>query len=288
MLTSQVRLAAPPRRVPVSLVVINALGGITQIGWAVFGFGMLFFWLFATNADTSFLTFRGDIVRVPGQVQAVEDTHAKENKQLVKKNRYEYSVAGEWMKGTSYSTGWSPSVGDTVTVEYVRSNPLKSRIVGMRQKLFGAGALVVVIFPLIGAAILVGSMLYGIKRADLLRSGVLAMGTLKQKTATNTTVNKRTVYKLQFEFTARDGTRQHCSVNTSFPERLQDEAQEPLLYDPNKPSRAYLLDEVPSRPRIDDLGEMEARPAAAMALLILPALVIAANAFAILVAMKMD
>ncbi len=268
----------PPRRVPASMALLNVFNGFAQIGWFVFGFGMIFFWAFAGNADFSVVTFRGDIATTSGKVVSVEETGASENEQPVKAHHYQYSVAGEWLKGTSYTTGGGPNVGEEVVVEYASSNPLRSRIEGMRRAQFGPWAIIVSIFPLIGFLILYfGGIKGGFKRTRLLRNGVFTHGKLVGKEPTNMTVNDRRVYELTFEFTSRDGRRCEATSRTSDPTRLEDEQQEPLLYDPEDPSRAYLLDEAPGRPEIDSLGEFRGRPVAAALSLILPAIVIGAH-----------
>jgi len=66
-------------------------------------------------------------------------------------------------------------------------------------------------------------------------------------------------------------------------ERLTDEREEPLLYDPENPDDAVMLDEAPSRPRFDESGALVARPVAALLAMILPALVIAVNTLVLLV-----
>ena len=66
---------------------------------------------------------------------------------------------------------------------------------------------------------------------------------------------------------------------------LEDEAAEPLLYDPNNPAHAYVLDELPSRPEFEPTGELRGR-AKGYAAVIVPALVIAANL--LVLALKMD
>lgn len=49
------------------------------------------------------------------------------------------------------------------------------------------------------------------------------------------------------------------------PQRLEDEKQEPLLYDPENPERSCLLDEIPSPPKFDVEGQlMETRRRAAV------------------------
>jgi hypothetical protein len=268
----------PPRRVPTSMAVLNVFNGFAQIGWFVFGFGMIFFWAFAGNADFSVVTFRGDIATTSGKVTSVEETGASENESPVKAHHYQYSVAGQWLQGTSYTTGGGPSVGEEVVVEYASGNPLRSRIEGMRRAQFGPWAIVVSIFPLIGLLILYFGGRGGFKRTALLRNGVFTTGKLAGKEPTNMTVNDRRVYELTFEFTTRDGRRCEATARSSDPSRLEDESEEPLLYDPDNPEKAYLLDEVSGRPEIDGVGELQGRPLAAALSLIIPAIVIGAHA----------
>ena len=95
-------------------------------------------------------------------------------------------------------------------------------------------------------------------------------------------MNNRRVYELAFEFTARDGRKYQATARTSDPSRLEDEREEPLLFDPEKPQDAVLLDEAPSRPSFDETGTMTGRPLAALLAMIIPAVVIAANTLVLL------
>jgi hypothetical protein len=282
MLESMLRFPPPPRRVPFSLSIVNSLNGLTQIGFAVFGFGSIFFWGFVTNADFSFLTFRGEHANVSGVVTRIVDTSASEGRRKIRANHYQYSVAGRTFDGVSFSNKGDVSEGDRVTVEYRVDAPEQSRIEGQRRKMFSAGVAFVTIFPLIGLALLVGAIRWGGRRARLLRDGVLTTGVLIGKRPTNTTVNKRRVFELDFEFTARDGRKYIAKARSSITDRLEDERQELLLYDPEKPNDAVLIDEDSSRPRLDETGGLAARPVAALLSMILPALVIAGNALALM------
>jgi hypothetical protein len=258
---------------------------MTQIAWIVFGFGFLFFLLFGLNADYSFVTFRNADGRADGRVTRVVTTGASENEQAVQASHYEYSVAGSTLTGVSYTTGWAPSPGEEVTVEYVESDPARSRIEGMRRAMFGAWAAPVsAIFPLIGLVILIFATRSGMRRNRLLRDGLLTHAVLKKKEGTSMTVNRRPVFKLIFEFTDRLGQRHELITRTSMPERLQDEGSEPLLYDPEHPKRAYLLDEAPARPQFEMNGELLGRSGAAIAALIIPTLVI--GGYALLFAVR--
>lgn len=273
---SPMRFAAPPRRVPFSLQAVNLFNGFAQAGWLFFGFGMIFFWIFGLNADLSFATFRGEGTTT-GRVTRIESTGASENDQPVRVSHYQYSVAGQTFDGRSWSTVAPPNEGAEVTVEFDPSNPMRSRIAGMRRAMFGPGALVVTIFPLVGFVFVYFATRSGLKRNHLLREGVFTTGTLIRKEPTNMLVNKRRVWELTFQFTDRSGRRCEATARTTDPQRLEDESAEPLLYDPDDPSRAYVLDEVPARPRFEHNGEMVGRGMAAVFFLIIPLLAIGLN-----------
>ncbi|MGN6183061.1 MAG: DUF3592 domain-containing protein [Thermoanaerobaculia bacterium] len=270
-------LAPPPRHVPLSLRVLNLVGGGSLIGWVIFGFGMIFVWAFGANADFSFLTFAGEHARIEGRVTKVETTNASENSQKVWANHYQYSVAGQSFTGKSYSKGTSAEQGSPVTIEYDENNPARSRIEGMRRAMFGPWAVFVVIFPSIGLIIVIVCVRGGLKRNRLLRDGMLTTGKLVSKAPTNTTINKQRVYELKFEYLSTRG-RAYATARTHQTDRLQDEAQEMLLYDPNDNTSAFLLDELPTRPQVMS-GELQGRPVAAFFSLLVPLIVIGLNAF---------
>ncbi len=275
---SPLHFAPPPRPVPLSLRILNFFNGAAQVGWIVFGFGMIFFYAFGTNADLSFATFRDAAGRAAGRITRVEQTGASENGNTVEAAHYEYSVAGRGFSGKSYATAGSPAEGEDVTVEYDEDDPARSRIAGMRRGVFGPWAMIVAVFPLVGVVILWFATRSGMNRNHLLRDGVLTTGKLVGTEGTNVYINKRRVWALTFEFTDRLGQHRQAIARTTDTERLRDEAAEPLLYDPDDPQRAYLLDEAPARPQFEGNGEMTGRPAAAVFALLLPALVIGLNA----------
>ena len=274
----QLRFAAPPRRVPLSLRIVNLFNGWTQIGWGVFGFGMIFFWIFGMSADLSFLTFRDPAGRATGRVTRVEDTNASENDARISASHYEYSVAGEWFQGKSYSTGGVPAVGDEVTVEYDEDEPRRSRIQGMRRGMFGPFVLIVGIFPAIGLVFLIPGTISGRKRNHLLQHGILTTGTAIDRRPTNVRINNRPLWEVVFEFHDRNGQRRECCARGVDTTRLEDEASEALLYDPDDPSRACVIDEAPARPSFDLDGELQGRPGAALRASIVPGIVIGLNA----------
>jgi len=278
----QPNFGSAPRRVPPSLQIVNIFNVWAQAGWLIFGFGMIFFWAFVLNADFSFATFRGPYATADGKVTSVVETGASVNRSRVRANHYEFSVSGYRHEGVSYSTGSSVSPGETVMIEYADGNPSRSRIAGMRRAMFGPGVSFVTLFPFIGFVFLYFAMRSGLKRNYLLREGLIAQGTLKSKSRTNVTINNRPQYELVFEFTARDGRRHEAIARSTFPDNLEDEAQEPLLYDPADPTKACLLDEAPARPEFELNGDLRGRPSSAMRALIIPLLMIGGHGLVLL------
>jgi hypothetical protein len=283
--SDDLRFSPPPRSVPGSLAIANLFNGFAQVAWAVLGVGMVFFWIFPMNADYSVVSFRGPLAEATGEVVRVERTSfsegSKSRSRPVYASHYVYFVADRPLTGTSYSVGRPAEPGQRVTVEYAEADPARSRIAGMRRAPFGPWAMALGIVPLAGLVMLGFASAIGWKRTRLLRAGHLVMGRLKHKRPTSTKVNGRVVHELTFEFGGRDGRRHEVTVRTSAPERLEDEKQEPLLYDPARPSRAYLLDQAPSRPRFGPTGELLGAPRPALRLL-LPALVVGAHGVVLL------
>ncbi len=283
-------LSKPPRDVP-GLVSCQLLfgGALSQIGWLLFGFGAVFFWAFAMNSDLpTLLAFGGELEQRQGVATRWEKTRATEGGS---KNRlgmpvyathYSFKTPdGKEYSGVSYATGSYRPKGTAVTVEYPRGNPAMSRIQGTRRAVFGAWAGIMGLFPFAGLALAGVGLAKGTRARQLLANGKQGMGKLKSKAATNVQVNKQTVFKLTFEFAAEDGHSYEAVARTHKPHELEDEAQEPLLYDPADPRRSVMLDTLPGRPRIDEKGQLcTARPGTAWLVLVLPALSIAGNGLA--------
>lgn len=259
-----------------SIIITNLFHGIAQFGWLFFAVGMFIMWGVVGDADVSFLHF-GPLGRARGQVTQVENTGAREGEIAVFRSDYAFSLAGRRHTGVSYVTGDAPAVGETVEIEYDESDPSWSRIAGMRRAMFGPAVLLVLVFPAAGLVIALFSLGPGVRRVRLLRSGDLAVGKLIAKEATSITVNHRQIHEMTFEFVTRDGQRREATTRTGVPYKLESEEGEPLLYHPRNPSVIYVLDELPSRPRVDAMGELEGQPLTALKLFVIPALAIGIN-----------
>ncbi|HLG41782.1 MAG TPA: DUF3592 domain-containing protein [Planctomycetota bacterium] len=284
-----VELSPAPRALPMLLRAQLLSGGfMNQFGWFFFGFGMIFARVFAGNADVGAVRFWfADEKIVEGTVTAVEETGASEGGSdnspgtPIYRIKYRYAPPedGKVREGVSYKLGFSSSTGSTVRVEYLPGNPAVSRIEGCRGAMFSMWALFVLIFPLVGAVFVYFGIRKGIRANHLLGHGKLAWGKLKSEEPTGARINNRVVMKLTFEFKAEDGSSNEVVAKTHEPERLKDEEQEAVLYDPEAPSYAVLKDSLPGSPEITPEGHLRAgRPAKGLVVLILPLLTLVGHA----------
>jgi hypothetical protein len=268
----------PPRAVPLCTWLTVLFGGVLQqIGWGVLGFGMIFFYIFGLEADVSGLWMgMMDSSRATGVVTSIEGTNASENDAPVFAVHYRFVAAnGTQIESTAYSTGYFPDEGQRVTVEYLRANPEMARVEGMRRTTFGPAAMMIVIFPLIGVGLTFFGMWEGFRASRLLGIGRLAFGKLTSTAGTNTTINNRQVMAMTLSFRAQDGAEYEVTSKTSEPEKLDDQAEELILYDPDDPTRGAALDALPGKLQIDQAGTIRlGRPAACLTTLILPGLTI--------------
>ena len=82
---------------------------------------------------------------------------------------------------------------------------------------------------------------------------------------------------MTFEFTTEDGLRARVVERTHRPQLLEDDEEEPLLYDARWPERAALLDHLPGAPRVDSRGRLHVKlgPRTVLPLLLPLAVIIA-------------
>lgn len=268
-------LGGPPRYVPLLVKLKVLLGGfLNQFGWFFFGFGLVFVWMFTLNADlTSWCTFRGELAVAEGTVIESKETNMRVNETRVYEHKYSFIGAdGLEYAGASYKTGGGLRNGQKVTIEYKPGKPETSRIRGMRRGVIGLFGLIPAIFPAIGLCLIIAGIRKGIKANHLLRYGEQTTGKLISKDRTGAEVNDQPVYKMTFEFAASDGSSCQVIAKTHRPEALEDEEQEPLLYDPSRPDYAVMMDNLPGNPRIDSNGEIRAgSSAAALLVMVIPA-----------------
>jgi hypothetical protein len=236
------------------------------MGWFCIGFGLIFVWAFTLNADlTSWYRFRGQLDTIEGKVTYNEKTSFSEGGSKHSKGTPVYAIhysfrAGDETEynGVSYITGRQLKENQKVTIEHPQGKPQISRIKGMRQKPVGLFGIFPVVFPLIGLLFITSGIRKGLKANRLLALGEQTTGTLKSKEKTRSQVNKRYVYKLTFEFNTPEGSTYETTAKTHETGKLEDQAEEPLLYDPVRPAYAVMLDDLPGNPRINENGNIRA------------------------------
>jgi hypothetical protein len=119
------------------------------------------------------------------------------------------------------------------------------------------------------------------KQVYLLRHGRETRGTLLGKREVE--LSEGSVWHYTFEYAVENGTKQVVTVVTEAREpHLEDDALEPMLYDPSGRREATTLDHLPGYPAIAD-GELVARSRRVWPVLVLPALAIAGLATALAV-----
>lgn len=265
---------AASRSVPIAAGISVLLGGfMTQFGAAFFSFGMIFCWVFIGMADIpGTIRFMGETATASGVVTRVTATSAKENEARVQEIEYRFTDgAGATHTGVSYSAYNVPHAGTTVRVEYLHGDPTVSRIEGMRRSEMPIFVIFVVIFPVVGALIGIAGIRAGRRRLRMLYVGRMARGKLVAKEPTNTKINNQTVYKLTFEFTTPDGRVGRVSDKTHETARLEDEAEELLLYNPDNLEEGAAIDALPGGVKMNDAGEITQYSfARALLLMLLP------------------
>jgi hypothetical protein len=282
-----IHLVDPPRPVPLLVQLSTVLGGMgTQIGSALIAFGMIFLVVLGLRSEAvTYLQFRGPSTIVQGEVLRVEQTSSSESDKEIIAVHYRYDIDGSSLTGTSYTMDPPSKPGTTVPVEVLNRDPWQSRIKGLRVRPFGVGGAVTGLFPLIGLVVVAVWGVQGVRVCRLLRHGRVARAKIILRESTRMHVNDEPVVKFTFEFSIRAsnnlfGYREspegelrtvRFSHRTHETLPLEDEAEEPILYDPNRPQNACPIDALPSRIVVDDEGRLHPG-GGAVRVLVLPAL----------------
>jgi hypothetical protein len=236
------------RKIPIGIQIKIWFGNVlTILGLAFFIMGLPFTFAFISFSTLFGPSFNEKDPTAKALVLDVNSTNSSINDVTVYKYNYQFQTDdGKTYNGQGFSTGKVFNTSDLIVVNYKSENPELSKAVELRSSEFGGGiGFFVLIFPLIGLIMLFFSIRKAIKQISILKIGELAEGKLLFKTPTNTKINNQTVYALTFEFKATDGQVYQAVTKTHLYQRLEDEQLEKLVYDPDKPSNAVLLDALP-------------------------------------------
>lgn len=242
------RLVPPPRWVPLPTACAALTGIIGLMGAIFFSFGMLFVWVFgAALHPLDEWRLSRSYAEAPAVIEEVKGTNANVNRTPVYEYRFQFQPGdGEPVNGTCYTTGQTWNNGDRVIAHYLPENPEVSRLEGSRRSMFSPWILLfLLIFPIVGLALFIPSVVSGAKKIILLRSGEITGATSISSSITNTRINNVPVLKYSYEFRDRMGVVYTGSSNALPTEKIGDEAAEPILYLPSNPRQSMLVDSLP-------------------------------------------
>lgn len=242
-------LPAAPRHLPSSARWALALHGpLATLGVVFFAMGTLFTVGLISPVDL----VRGPLARtwgepVQGIVERVEDSNVTVNEEVVQVLRARFELAGTEHTVSSYSVAPPAAVGDTVGIHVVPGSPSLAVVHGM----MGSSTPWMVVpflflFPLVGLGFLVFAVRRGARWSRVLERGLEAEGTLISDEETNTRINNVPVRRLTFHFQDGQGDTWPAVAKGTDTSRLTDEPTERVLYLPEDPRVAIVVDEIPT------------------------------------------
>lgn len=265
-----------PRTVPLSALFNALFGGLyNQLGWGLLAFSLVFVWLFALDIVVADIQFSGTLTPSQAVIESVQETSSKENKIRIYRHIFRFEHQGKTFRAQSYATGQALTTGTAVPIEFKNEDPAVARMTlpGYRASLFGHMLLLVLIFPAVALLLIVQGLWRGFKIRQLLIKGQLAQATLSKKEATSATMKingqQYPVYKLTFRFEVK-GKSYQTLIQTHEVAQLLDDAEETMLYLPETPHVAFLLDAIPGKFSIQKGHFVCANPGKSLVLILLP------------------
>ncbi len=244
--TSKIQAGELPFGIRISVFTNSVL---LVIGFFFMLLGTLALFAFGMAVSTDDLKFSSSSPTTEGRILDIRGTDSYENDQRVYEYYFEYKLPdGQIFEGICYHTGRFSTKDSLVRVQYLKNTPEKARIEGMKVGQFPFFILFfVAIFPLVGGLMLFFGIRKARKRLNILKFGKKALGTFTHDEPTNTTINKKRVYRLYFKFTDEQGVEHTCYDETHLTHRLRDEDKEWLVYNPGNPEEAVVIDTLSPR-----------------------------------------
>ncbi len=266
MWTDDYQLADPPREIsPLLQLQLLLRSGGQSFAWPWIFFWGFVLWLFVALGGMDFATEARFLVtpleRTQGKITGCADTSTEINDRTVVAFEFSYTdTQGTPHTATSYAQESHSATGTPVSVEYLASAPEKARIVGMRLgSLPFFVVLIMSAFPGVGVLLIALGFRKGLKARALLKGGRMALASVLHQESTSTRINDKPVMKITYSFTDHQGQAQRFLRKTHEIEAITDDAGgERLLYDPQNPSDAFLLDELPGSGHVTPEGTFEA------------------------------
>lgn len=230
-----------------------------MIGWIFFGVGMIFFLLLGLESNLfTFHRFMGELEKAEGKVLKTEYTNWSIDEESVVRWLYTFDYQGKKYLGTSYTIEKTAMPEQSVTVEFSADSPEHSRIEGFNEAITPWWVtIIVMIFPMLGLLFIYLSVKHVPKTISLLRNGILTYADYVDKEKTNLIVNDSQVYKLRFGFEDDRGDSHYVFALSHQIDDLMDDPQEAVIYNPQQPAKALVLDNLPGKPYLNEEGQWE-------------------------------
>ena len=254
-------ISRPPRSVPLStrLAILfgGALGG--SVGWpflmlGTFGASHV---LKPEMVEDLIMTVAPTEV-AKGEVLGSAPTNASANNEPIYRIRFEFTPKeGRPLQSAGYVVSGPPPSGTPLEVEYLAWDPKVARPTRGTRSLMGMWSLLVLLFPAIGASIVVPAFLRGLRNVRLLVEGEVAKARRSARRPLNMYVNRKQVFEYEFTFEDRQGKLHRTKHKSLRVPELEDDELELVIYDPWKPDRACIVDSLPGGAKIDRFGQVE-------------------------------
>lgn len=256
-------IASPPRAVPLTSRLQVLFGGAgTQLAWFLLCFGLIFCWIFTSDMVINAVLLQGEFKATQGIVQSSHrvGTHGSRKRgteEPIMANAVDYRVKGQSFHVAGYTIGYEAQPGSQVNVFYKPEHPEIARVENMHAAAFeGFGAIFPLIFLILGLLQLLFAGQHRLRSLCLLHRGEIVKARLLKREQTNSRVNNRPVWKLIFSYQVKGQVYEHI-LKTHTPETVTDDAEETLLYDPNRPQISVLLDSLPGGTRFGPDGNLQ-------------------------------
>jgi len=263
-------LRPPPREVLARIRICELFGSASSMGallYLVISLHTLFSCLAKYGpGELLGLRYLGPLSQARGTMNVcMEDVRSyatalnRQGRRIRYLNQFSFSEAGKVYWGDSYAWGDCLDAGTPVDVEFPRGDPEHARIVGMQSR--GGGSWVILLlflFPAWALWLAVRALRTGLKAIRVLAKGVPASGRLL---SVRRVLNRYGRYwEMVYGFSDARGIEQTTRTTSyEWRERLAvtPEAAS-LLYDPEKPEEAIVLEARPEPLLVDAAGELRA------------------------------
>ncbi|RMG19884.1 MAG: DUF3592 domain-containing protein [Deltaproteobacteria bacterium] len=255
------RIAPPPRVIPLSTRLGVRFGGLQRAGWLLLGISVVVFANYGGRRVIEDLRMDlGDLKVVRGEVLEVRESRYVYRRRPLYEVLHRHVVTRpdgtrREIRARSYVRR-PPQPGQEISIEYLADDPTLARVFRERRSGSRAFPWLFLVFPAFGLLLVLGTCRTGRRNLHLLAFGKTAKGRILERRKTDLAVNRRRVYVYTVAFEDDRGGQHVFKTKTTEVEAVGDEPEEWVLYDPDRPDAACLLDGLPGRVEVDARGEI--------------------------------